>query len=370
MRILFVGKRHPQQRDLITRPFGRFHHLPVALDALGHRVQVLLCSHHRLSSLHSDMATVDWYCEDIRTQGPLTLLRTLTAYTVEFRPDWVVGMSDAQYGWLAQRLARRCNARLAVDAYDNYEAYMPWNLPLHALWRRAVRAADLVTAAGPQLAQLLQFHRSGGHPVEILPMAADPEFAPRDKRECRYILGLPENSALVGYAGSWARNRGTSTLIEAFRYARAAYAGLQLVLSGRPPEYLLDEPGVIVMGYVRDEQLPALINALDIACVVTANTSFGRFSYPAKLSEAMACAVPVVATATAPVRWMLGERQDHLVPPGDAAAFAQRILALLESPKAEYGPRNTWTSQAEALGHLLASVEFRNRPGASPASPT
>ena len=29
---------------------------------------------------------------------------------------------------------------------------MRWNLPLHWSWRRAVRVADLVTAAGPQLA--------------------------------------------------------------------------------------------------------------------------------------------------------------------------------------------------------------------------
>ena len=36
MRLLFVCKRHPQQRDLVTRPYGRFFHLPVALAALGH----------------------------------------------------------------------------------------------------------------------------------------------------------------------------------------------------------------------------------------------------------------------------------------------------------------------------------------------
>lgn len=278
-----------------------------------------------------------------------------------FRPDWVIGCSDAWAGWLAHRLASNTNARLAIDAYDNYEAYMPWNLPLHWLWRRSIRKADLVTAAGPQLAERLQSHYHGSQRVEILPMAADPEFIPIDKMQCRRQLGLPENVPLMGYIGSWAHNRGTSMLLDAFLRARAARPTLALALSGRPPEYALRQPGVIALGYIADNALPALINALDIACVVTADTAFGRYSYPAKLCEAMACGVPVVATATEPVRWMLGDRSEHLAPVGDADAFAQRVLDLLAAPRAEYGSRPTWTIQAKRFDYLLRSTAREKR---------
>ncbi|WP_266169819.1 glycosyltransferase family 4 protein [Dyella subtropica] len=357
MRILFVCKRHPQQRDLIERPYGRFFHLPKVLAARGHEVQVLLCSHHRLPSLRRHFEGIDWISHDFRTLGPYRLLQTAKHEAETFKPNWVVGFSDTYCGWLAGHLAERTRAHLAIDAYDNFEAYMQWNLPLHWMWRRAVRSADLVTAAGPQLARLLQSHRRNGHPVEVLPMAADPEFVPLDRMQCRERLALPSHATLAGYIGSWATNRGSGLLIEAFRRARSVQKNLQLVLSGRPPEYALKEPGVIALGYIPDDQLPVLINALDIACVITADTNFGRYSYPAKLCEAMACGVPVAATATDPVRWMLDGRKEHLAPVGDADALAQRMLDLIASPRADYGLTAGWTTLAERLDYLLTHAD-------------
>jgi glycosyltransferase involved in cell wall biosynthesis len=354
MRLLIVAKRRPQQRDLIERPYGRFYHLPAGMAALGHEVRVLLVSHHRLPSQHARKAEVEWFSDDIRTLGPISLFRTLKDKARTFRPDWVIGMSDAQYGWLARRLANDTGARLAVDAYDNYEAYMPWNVPLHRMWRRAIRHADLVTAAGPQLADLLQSHRVGGEPTHIIPMAADPEFVPLDRQQSRRDLGLEANAKLLGYIGSWSKSRGSSMLIDAFRKMRSNHPGLRLVVSGRPPAEVLQEPGVLGTGYVADAKLPALINALDIACVITANTPFGSYSYPGKLCEAMACGVPVVATSTAPVDWMLGRRAQHLIPTGDVDAFVQRAQELLSKPIADYGVRITWEAQAQQLSRLLA----------------
>ena len=356
LRLLFVCKRHPQQRDLLERPYGRFYHLPTELARFGHDVRVILCSHRRLPSLQVERDSVRWSSHDLRILGVSGLTRALSREAADFRPDWIIGCSDAWYGPLAQRLAAKTGARLAIDAYDNYEAYMPWNLPLHMLWRRSIRAADLVTAAGPQLAQRLQSHRQGGHPVEVVPMAADDEFTPLDKQVCRQTLGLPVDGHFVGYTGSWARNRGTKVLIDAFRYARAKHPNLQLLLSGRPPRRILAEPGVLATGYVPDAQLPALINALDVACVMTADSSFGRYSYPAKLCEAMACGVPVVATATEPVRWMLGNRIEYLAPLNNPTALAERILKQLADPHAEYGPRESWSNGARRLNQLLEDL--------------
>ena len=350
---LFVCKRHPQQRDLLERPYGRFYNLPTQLARLGHDVRVILCSHWRLPSVEVERDSVRWTSHDLRLLGVRGLIRTLSREAADFRPDWIIGCSDAWYGPLAQRLAAKTGARLAIDAYDNYEAYMPWNLPLHLWWRRAIRDAELVTAAGPQLAQRLQSHRQGGHPVEVIPMAADDEFRPLDKQVCRQTLGLPVDGRVIGYMGSWARNRGTKVLIDAFRYARTTHPNLQLLLSGRPPRLVLAEPGVLATGYVPDAQLPVLINALDVACVITADSSFGRYSYPAKLCEAMACGVPVVATATEPVRWMLDNRKEYLAPPNNPTALAGRILKQLADPLADYGPRESWGNHAERLSQLL-----------------
>ena len=108
-----------------------------------------------------------------------------------------------------------------------------------------------------------------------------------------------------------------------------------------------------------DAQLPVLLNALDLACVVTADTRFGRYSYPAKLCEAMACNTPVVATATGAVRWMLGEQAEHLAPPGDSKAFAERILTLLAIPCTKYQRPPSWGDVALKLEDLLSSTPHR-----------
>jgi glycosyltransferase involved in cell wall biosynthesis len=354
LRLLFVCKRHPQQRDLVTRPYGRFFNLPTALAGLGHEVAVTLCSHRALPTERFQRDGVDWASEDVRTRGPARFLAAVDARAADFSPDWVIGCSDTWYGILARRLARRRGARLAIDAYDNYEAYMPWNKPLHWQWRRSVRSAELVTAAGPQLAALLQRHRSGGRPVEVLPMTADPEFVPLDREQCRMRMQLPLHAPLVGYVGSWTRNRGTYLLMDAFARIHAALPEARLVLSGRPPAEVLNEPNVVGLGYVADADLPVLVNALDVACVVTAETSFGRYSYPAKLCEAMSCGVPTVATATDAVRWMLGGREQHLAPVDDAVGFADRVLALLHSPDTNYAPLSNWEDIAARWEGLLS----------------
>jgi glycosyltransferase involved in cell wall biosynthesis len=356
LRLLFVCKRHPQQRDLVTRPYGRFFHLPVALAALGHEVAVTLCSHRGLPAERFERHGVSWASEDVRTGGPARFLAAVDAHAAEFRPDWVIGCSDTWYGILGRRIAKRCGARLAIDAYDNYEAYMPWNLPLHAAWRRSLRAADVITAAGPQLAARLQQHRRG-RAVHVVPMAADPSFVPTDRLAACAALGLPVDAPLVGYSGGWASNRGTHVLLEAFRLVRARQPDARLVLTGRPPAMALAEPGVLPLGYLPDAQLPIALSALDVACVITADTSFGRYSYPAKLCEAMACEVPVVATATEPVRWMLHDDARHLAAIGDARSIAERVLAQLGGHRVRYTELPTWDTSARAFERALACYE-------------
>lgn len=353
MRLLFACKRHPQGRDLIEHPYGRFHWLPMELARRGHSVSQLLVSHRLSSPVSLARSGVQLASFDPRNAG---LRRTLLAVEREartFEPDWIIGCSDTWYGWLAARLAKRTGARLAIDAYDDYESYMPWNLPLHWAWRRALRQADLVTAAGPHLACLLDRQRAGMTPTVVLPMAADPEFVPMDRAACREALGLEIEGRYLGYVGSWSASRGSDALIAAFRLARAQHPGLRLIVSGRPPAAVQAEPGVVATGYLPDAQIPLLLNTLDVACIVTANTAFGRSSYPAKLCEAMACRVPVVATKTAPVAWMLDQQSRHLVPLNDPAALAGRILTQLDFPSADYPTRLSWADVADDLEQAL-----------------
>ena len=358
MRLLFVCKRHPQQRDLIARPYGRFYYLPTLLATQNHVVRVQLASYRKLPSERLDRDGVTWSSHDFLTLGPLAVWRAMLAEAREFRPDWIIGCSDTWAGWIAHRLARHIDCALAIDAYDNFESYLPLNLPLRVMWRRAVATADVVTAAGPQLAERLQRSRSTSRsPVQVLPMAADPPFIPIDRAASRQRLRLEQGRLLFGYSGGWTRSRGSELILDAFTRVRRIQPDAQLVLSGKPPEKAVHTKGVIALGYLPDEAMPHVLNAVDVSCVVVANTAFGRFSYPAKLYEAMACEVPVVASATAAIAWILNGDQGFLSRVGDADDFATRMLANAAMPRPHYPRRSTWAALASRFAEQLSAAD-------------
>ena len=363
MKILFVGKRHPQQRDLIERPYGRFHHLPAGVAGLGHEARVLLVSHRRLPSVRIHMAGVDWIGEDVRSLGPRTLYRRLIEQARLFRPDWVIGMSDAWYGWLAGRLAAATDARLAIDAYDNYASYIPWAWPLHRAWMRAAREADLLTVAGPSLAALLGGGRAEGSTL-ILPMAPDPVgFVPGDKAAARARLGLPVDVPLVAFGGGVHPSRDLKTLFGAVEIARQHRPQLKLVMSGRKFRGVDLPVDVLWLGYLPDDAMPALYQAADVVAVMNTPGAFGDYSYPIKLYEAMACGRPVVVSRTASTAWILRDHPQLLVPPGDPAALAGGLLRALGEVSVNYGVLPSWEESGAVLDEALRGARRVNGHG-------
>ena len=356
MRLWFVGKRCPQGRDLISRPYGRFHYLPRWLGKLGHTVEVALISHQGQQAQTLMADDVCWAANDLLTLGPLGIPRWLRQRASDFQPDWVIGVSDAWTGCLAAHVAADLHVPLALDAYDNFEAYMPWNLPLRWMWRRALRKADLVTAAGPQLAALLE--RSHARTVAVLPMAPDPAFFPRPRQVCREQLSLPQDARLIGYFGAWAK-RGIDQLLDAFALARASHPELQLVVSGNPPRAATARPGILRLGYIADELMPLAINACDVVSITSADTAFGRYSYPAKLYEALACEVKVVATRTEPIAWILSNRSAALAAPHDLQALVKGMMDDTAHRDAS-GPLQSWEEIAvEYADRLVADGSRR-----------
>lgn len=349
MRILFLCKRQPQGRDLLLRPFGRFFHLPARLAERGHTVHVAALSHRRLPSLEREFAGVRWSADDLLQDGPLAYLRRVANLAAHEKPDWIVGCSDTYYGILAVRTARRCGARAAVDAYDNFESYLPGAWPLHLQWRRALRAADQVTAAGPQLAEHLR--EQGARRVEILPMAADPSFVPMNARECRRAIGLDPDVKYVGCAGSLDPKRGGPLLAQAARLLVRRRPEVQVLVSGRhAPDAA---PALRYVGMLADDAVPRFVNSLDVAFVPVLPNAFGRFSYPAKLYEAIACGRPVAAADTEPTRWILQNRAEHMFRANDPAALVACLEANLDRGAAAYPPQRDWTALGADYERML-----------------
>lgn len=352
MRILILCKRRPMQRDLLEEPYGRFYHLSRHLAQKGHEVCLHLASYRTDDDFDLQRDGMRWIGTGWRRAGPAMYVRRSLALARSIRPDWIIGFSDTWYGILAVWLATRVQARSLIDAYDNYESYVPRAWPLHALWRRALRRADVLSAAGPGLAELMSSGRA--RHAAIVPMAADPEFRVLDRVKCRASLGLPEHAPLIGYCGSLHPNRGLEVLFEAYANVKQQVADAKLVLSGRVASGMQIPGDAISLGYLPAERVPEVLNAMNVLAVVNRDSAFGNHSYPVKLYEAMACGVPAVATATPASRWIMRDRHDRLCTPDDAAELTRRLVEQLCATGA---PRQSvdsgWGPSAEIFEHLL-----------------
>ncbi len=95
---------------------------------------------------------------------------------------------------------------------------------------------------------------------------------------------------------------------------------------------LAGAPGIEVTGWVEPGSLPALFAGMQVAVVPWADTPSNRARHSAKVLELMAAGLPIVAYAVGELPVTLGET-GVLVPPGDAAAFAQAVADLLTDPE-------------------------------------
>tara|TARA_R110001592_G_scaffold295594_2_gene565692 strand:+ start:39533 stop:40408 length:876 start_codon:yes stop_codon:yes gene_type:complete len=272
------------------------------------------------------------------------------------QPDVVVGLSDTWLGIVAASAAAAANAKLVIDAYDNYEAYLPHAKPLHWLWRRALGKAHGLTAAGPQLLELLRHsNRQARHCV--VPMAADPLFHPKKADESRPTLKLPLQRKLIGYLGTADSSRGFDIFLSALELLGARRDDFDLVLSGRS-KVETDFPATRLhqLGYVADELMPDLLNSCDLLACANKDSAFGNYSYPVKVYEALACGRPVLASDTAPARWILGNNSRLLAKVGDVADMANKMDALLDNPENSSALPDGWESSANRFGALVKEL--------------
>jgi len=353
MKLLFLCKRRPQGKDLLNRPYGRFYYLLKILAGKGHDVHQLVFSYKNDPKIVTHTDNINWTSVSLIKHGPFAYIREAKRIIEETRPDWIVGFSDTYYGILAQRLGAKNNIPSLIDAYDNYESYIPWLKPLHYQWQSSLAKATLVTAAGPSLVDLLGKCRPGRQ-TEIIPMAADPIFGPLDKIACRKKLNLPLNKKLIGYSGSTlVPNRGVETLFRAFESLKNELPDLQLVLTGRKGRGISIPQNATWLGYIPDDQMPLLMNSLDMLLVMNQPSSFGNYSYPVKLYEAMRCNIPVVVSETLSTKWIMKSNQDLLVEPNNTLELCDKIKSVLQQDRINYAEQMDWQQIGEKLERLL-----------------
>ncbi len=174
---------------------------------------------------------------------------------------------------------------------------------------------------------------------------------PSARDETRRELGIGSEDHIVFFGGRMAPEKGVDVLVRAFRQVTENVGQCHLVMLGSPSastdpveaaRYVEElhtlGQGLPITWLPRRDDVVSLLQAADVACVPSV--------WPEPLSrsimEALACGIPVVATAVGGSPEILtGGMSSLLAEPGDADDLARHLLAVLDwrSRDPELGPR-------------------------------
>jgi glycosyltransferase involved in cell wall biosynthesis len=172
--------------------------------------------------------------------------------------------------------------------------------------------------------------------ARVIPNGVDGEiFTCGCRNAARQALGLPQDTFILLAAAYGIRHspwKGYATLRAAAARAAHAYPARPLLLlalgQDAPPEQA-GAARVVFVPYEHEQRRMALYyQAADIFVHAAKAENF-----PNVVNEARACGLPVVAGAVGGVPEQIDDGRDGLlVPPGDSAAMARAIVALLQDP--------------------------------------
>lgn len=349
-------------RDLIDDRFGRFREIPLALVRLGHDVQGLCLSYQQrpeevtIDRSEPDGAEVRWRSLNagaFKLPGLIKFIQAARRAVDEIRPDVVWACSDSFYGIIGDALSRRSGTSCVFDLYDNFESYGSTKIPgVLALYRRTVaRVAGLSCISRPLADHVRQSYGRSKPTVVLENAVADRIFYPRDKLECRRALGLPANARIIGTAGALDRSRGIDVLFKGFTALAEQHGDINLAVAGprRDQSLIPTGPRVHDLGVLPLDRVALLINALDVAVVCNLDSSFGRFCFPQKAYEIMACRVPVVAASVGAMRDLLAPVGDSLFEVGNVSGLVRVVESQLDHPRIASLDPPSWDEMARRL---------------------
>lgn len=280
----------------------------------------------------------------------LTALR-LTRRALALQPDVVHLFKPKAYSglthWLLARRPRGRRPRLVLDT-DDWEGAGGWNdlADYTAAQRRffawqerwGLTHADAVTVASRALESLVWALGVSPEQVAYVPngfphphLASPPE-----------LRAEPERPLILLYTRFF--EFPVSRVVSVLGRVREHIPEARLLVVGRglfgEEEKLLATAqragmgdAIEYAGWVEPEALPGTFARAAVALYPFDDTLVNRTKCPVKLLDLLSAGLPVVAEAVGEIRETIQDgRTGYLVPPGDVAAFAAAVVALLENP--------------------------------------
>jgi len=359
MNIIILTKRQYTNKDLIDDKFGRIRNLPFELSILKHTVMGICLSYRKKKEKHVFDGSVEWRSINA---GPLKIYGLYQFYRQAklnaSNMDIIWASSDSIYGVIGYLLSRKYKIPCVFDLYDNYEYFLLARLPvMKQLYRWVVKNSDGVTCVSEPLARLVTSY-GRDKPLFVLENAVQHDvFKPLDKKECRRTLNLPVKGRFVGTAGTLHSNRGILGLFDAFDSLKDKYPDLHLVLAGPCHVHIPSDRRIIYLGNLPESKVPLVLNTLDVAVVCNIENEFGKYCFPQKAREIMACNTPLIGARVGAMQDILtGFPEEWLFKPNDKTDMARAIESRLHDESTNYTNIKSWTDIAAELEKYLFGV--------------
>lgn len=361
MKVVFVCKRYYTGKDVIRHRFGRLYEFPTQLACLGHQVTVL-CLDYRNDDRHEGFeeqfgsGSVRWIIASVRHVIGFevgVIYRAIKAG----QPEVVIGSSDIPCLWLARRLARRLGVAYVVDLYDNYESFGQARIPgFQRMLKASIKDADAVIVVSSALrAKVHVDYAPRGSVVVMNNGIVRSSFFLGDRVAARVALGLPLNARLIGTAGHLSRMKGLDTVYDAWTRLEGLAEDAYLVLAGRVESKfpIPSSARVLYLGELLEEQVGQLFRALDVGIIPAHDSEFGRYCFPQKLFEMVACGLPVVAARVGAITETLRANPEMLFAPGDVESLIETVMTQLDNSQLVDIKPMEWSELVESVEPVI-----------------
>jgi len=361
LNILVITKRQYMNKDLLDDRFGRFREIPLELAKKGHQVIGLCLSYQKKKEGWFIDGSVRWQNINAGLIKPLGLFKFISkAKRLAKEADIIWACSDSFYGVIGCWIGQISNVPVVFDIYDNFGQFLVAKLPIaKQLYHWAIRKSDAITCLSKAFCDYLEkeFQRTKNvFPIEFA--VRTDLFCPMDKYACRRFLRLPENALLIGTSGLLSPTRDVNLLVETFLRLKHRYPTLHLVLAGPLIDLALpNDPHLKYLGKLPFEEVPVFNNSLDVAVVCYADDDFGKYCFPQKTREFMACDTPIIAAKVGGLKQMFEGNPKWLYEPGNVDSLIYALERRLTDISTGYPPSPTWADLAEKLEDVMMLLQ-------------